>query len=103
MERIKKDIEKENLQIAKLREEEAAVERAKRRLFTRDERDTVIADLKTKWERVNTEYQRMTHMTVLDTISKMRRKEQFESELKQLEKDMELLGRSEDLYIDLES
>ena len=62
----------------------------------------MIAELKSRWDRVNADYQRMTHMTVLDTMGKVRRKEHFEAELKQLEKDMELLGRSEDIFIDLE-
>ena len=102
IERIKKDIEKENHQRMKLQEESDAAERAKRRLFTREEREAVIADLKARWTRVNSDYQRMTHMTVLDTIGKVHRKEKYESELKQLEGDMELLGRAEDMYIDLE-
>ena len=47
----------------------------------------------------------MTHMTVLDTLSKVQRKEAFEKELVQIEKDMALIDRPEgvDIWVDLES
>ena len=102
IEKIKVDIEKENKLAERLREEAQAAAEAKRRLLPAVERASVIESLKAKWERVNAEYQQMTHMTVLDTMSKVRRKETFEAELTQIEKDIALLGRNEDIYIDLE-
>ena len=100
--RIKQDIEKENAYLERVREESEASERAKRRLLPMDERAGVVAALKAKWERVNSDYQQITHMTVLDTIGKIRRKEHYETELKQIETDLNLLQRNEDIYIDLE-
>jgi hypothetical protein len=100
--RIKKDIEKENCIREQIRREEEAAEQAKRRLLPLEERRGIISGLKTRWENVNSEYQQTTHMTVLDTMGKVRRKERFEKELKQIEKDIELLSRNEDIWIDLE-
>lgn len=51
--------------------------------------EELIDALKTKWGDVNAKYQRITHMVKLDTIGKVRRKEHLESELSQLEKDIE--------------
>ena len=102
IEKIKVDIEKENRMAQRLREEATAAEEAKRRIMPESERKSLVKSLKEKWERVNSDYQHITHMTVLDTLSKVRRKEMFEKELAQIEKDMDLLERKEDIYIDLE-
>jgi hypothetical protein len=100
--KIKADIEKENAMSERVREELRTAEAAKRRLLPQTERIAVLKSLKEKWARVNSEYQQITHMTVLDTLSKIRRKETFEAELLQIEKDMALLERNEDIYVDLE-
>jgi hypothetical protein len=102
IQRIKKDIEKENEYLAAVKREQEAAERSKRRLLSTEERSSLLNSLKIKWEEVNAEYQQITHMTVLDTLSKVRRKERFELELKQIEKDMDLLKRKEGIWIDLE-
>jgi hypothetical protein len=103
IERIKQEVERENEFQRKLREQEEALMKSKRRLLTPQERSDILSGLKTKWDEVNSEYQKMTHMTVLDTLSKVHRKESLESSLGQLEKDMELLNRNEDIMIDLEA
>lgn len=102
IQRIKKDIEEENEYLVAVKREQEAAERSKRRLLSTEERSSLLNSLKIKWEEVNAEYQQITHMTVLDTLSKVRRKERFEVELKQIEKDMDLLNRKEDIWIDLE-
>jgi hypothetical protein len=56
-----------------------------------EELDNLIDALKTKWDKTNANYQRMCHMTHLDTIGKVNRKESMEKELTQLEKDIEML------------
>jgi len=53
----------------------------------------LIDALKTKWGDTNAKYQKMCHMVKLDTIGKVRRKEKFETELTQLEKDIEKLTK----------
>jgi len=57
------------------------------------ERLDLIEGLKAKWEAVNTEYQGQTHLTKLDTTGKKARKEKYEAELSQIEKDIEKLNR----------
>ena len=49
--------------------------------------------MKDKWEKINHEYQQMTHLVYLDTISKVKRKEHFENSLLRLEKDIEKLSK----------
>lgn len=56
-----------------------------------EEIEQLVDALKTKWDTVNAKYQKMCHMVKLDTHGKVRRKEQMESELKQLEQDIEKL------------
>jgi len=96
LESIKKDIEAEHeyiRQIQSLDEEPA------RRLMTDEEKESLIYGLKAKWEQVNSEYQAITHMTKLDTVGKIKRKEGYEAELSQIEKDLERLNRKT-IYID---
>lgn len=57
--------------------------------------EQLVDALKTKWDTVNAKYQKMCHMVKLDTHGKVRRKEQMESELKQLEHDIERLENRE--------
>ena len=82
-------------------EREAAKNASKRRMLP-EERSSILQGLNLRWDTVNAEYQLMTHMTVLDTIGKLHRKERYEKELIQLEKDIALLERLDDIYIDLE-
>ena len=63
------------------------------RLLTEEEKGALVCGLKAKWEKVNTDYQATTHITKLDTMGKLRRKEQYESQLQQVEKDMDKLNK----------
>jgi len=88
---IKKDIAAEYEYISQMhngREEESPV-----RLMTQEEKNCLIQGLKAKWESVNHDYQAITHMTKLDTVGKIKRKEGYEAELSQIEKDIERLSR----------
>lgn len=58
------------------------------------EKNALIRQLKAKWDSVNADYQKMTMHVVLDTISKVRRKEAFESQLQELEDAIERLERA---------
>lgn len=58
------------------------------------ERRELIHALKGKWNAVNAEYQKITHLVFLDTIGQVRRKERLELSLKQLESDIERLDRA---------
>lgn len=61
------------------------------------ERAELLDQLNTKWETVNSAYCRLP--LVCDTDPKKRRKEEFEAELKQLETDMERLGRPGPVFV----
>merc|ERR1711907_842930 len=88
--KIKKDISEEYEYIRKLQEEEEEAERSSHvRQLTDSEKDSLIEGLKAKWEKVNTDYQATTHITKLANVGKVRRKEQYEALLTQIEKDIE--------------
>jgi len=88
---IKKDIDREYDYICQL--EQQHEERPTVRPLDEEERRGLIEGLKAKWEAVNTEYQATTHLTKLDTTGKIKRKEKYEAELSQIEKDIERLNR----------
>lgn len=100
--RIKRDIEKENALALRLKAEEEAARRAKQRALSDEERTELTEGLRRRWNSLNAEYQKMTHMTALDTIGKVQRKEHFEKELDQVERDLKLLARNEPIFVDLE-
>ena len=50
--------------------------------------------LKMKWNEINHEYQKLTHIKVLDTIGLKRKKEGFEMHLSAIEKDLQKLNRA---------
>jgi len=63
------------------------------KLLPENERMRLLENLKKKWEAVNKQYQGMTHNIVLDTIGKIRRKEEYEGQLQTLEKSIEKLSK----------
>merc|ERR1712032_798715 len=92
--KIKKDIQEEYDYIAKLHEEEYEQQNDQQvRCLTDEEKGQLITGLKAKWEKVNTDYQATTHITKLDSIGKVRRKEEYEATLTQIEKDIEKLNK----------
>lgn len=62
-------------------------------LLPEQERVKLLGKLKAKWEQVDKKYQNMTHIVALDTIGKVRRKEDYESQLQQLEQSIERLSK----------
>mmetsp|Transcript_14274 Transcript_14274/g.29796 ORF Transcript_14274/g.29796 Transcript_14274/m.29796 type:complete len:278 (-) Transcript_14274:162-995(-) len=92
---IKKDIDAEYSYIRALQEAREQEEAARMRPLEEEERKDLIEGLKTKWEQVNTAYQAGTHITKLDTMGKMKRKERHEAELSQIEKDIEKLSKKQ--------
>jgi len=67
--------------------------------MTEEERQTLLAQLKAKWDQVNANYQKITHLVLLDTTGQVRRKENFENTLSQLEKDIDRLERASSVLI----
>lgn len=93
LQHIKQDIQDEYDYILNMQREEEEYQKSLVRPMTEEERVSLIEGLKARWEKVNTDYQGTAHMTVLDTTGKMKRKEMWEAELSQLEKDIERLNK----------
>lgn len=94
--KVKKEVaaEKEYIREAMAAEREMQLaHQPKMRLLPEEERSRLLDQLKKKWEMVNKQYQGMTHLVSLDTIGKTRRKEEYESQLQQLEKSIEKLSK----------
>jgi len=90
---IKRDIGEELNYIRELQQRRDDMTKSQVRPMDEMERLKLIDGLKAKWEHVNTNYQSGTHLTKLDTIGKIRRKETYETELAQIEKDIARLNR----------
>lgn len=90
---IKKDIEAEYDYIRALQDQEQQAMSSQVMGLPEEERISLIEGLKAKWESVNTEYQASTHLVKLDTVGKVKRKEKYEAELSQIERDIEKLNR----------
>lgn len=90
---IKEDIAAEMRHIADQEEAMQAGDKDGISLLPEEEKQRMLCLLKDKWEMVNHEYQNITHLVTLDTIGKVRRKERYEADLSQLEKDIEKLSK----------
>ncbi len=62
-----------------------------------EERQDLLRALKTKWAAVNAAYQRLPFS--LDTPAKQKRKEGYERQLTDIEKDIRTLSRSETVLV----
>ncbi len=71
--------------------EEDAYGNGSLRRMSQDERNHLLTHLKSKWEEVNSVYQKMTF--TLDTPAKQKRKENYEMTLSQIEKDIQRLEK----------
>jgi hypothetical protein len=93
LQHIKQDIEAEYDYIRQLAQEQEDLSMSRVRPLGEEERQDLIDGLKAKWEAVNTEYQGTTHITKLDTMGKIKRKEKWEAQLSNIEKDIERLNK----------
>jgi hypothetical protein len=97
---VKKDIEEERRVIDEYFGEQRSYEEQQQgELLSDAERNDVLRKLKAKWGDANKRYQKITHNTILDTIGKVRRKEECEKELEQLQKDIEKLSTKRPIMI----
>jgi len=95
---VKKQINAEYKAIAEMKQERESKQRHNAQtteieLLPESERVSLLNAMKQKWERINSEYQQMTHLVALDTISKIKRKERFEAELSRLERDIQRFSK----------
>jgi hypothetical protein len=94
---VKQEIEQENDMIEEfvrqnkniLAEQETQVEP-----MDDKERQDLVDALKAKWDHVNGKYQKLCHHVSFDTQGKVRRKENYEKELSQIEKDIQTLSKA---------
>jgi hypothetical protein len=94
--KIKNDIAEEYDYIRRLQEEEERMMiESQQRVLTGEEQYALIEGLKAKWEKVNTDYQATTHITLMDSIGKKIRKEKYEAMLALIEKDIEKLNKQQ--------
>jgi hypothetical protein len=99
---VKEEIKRENEMIQKYVKEqlgEVDEEPIKYEEYPETERRDLIYALKLKWDKVNAEYQKITHLVHLDTTGQRRRKERLEEELRTLENDIEKLQKQGPLLI----
>jgi len=92
---VKAEVENEKAYIRRVLESERAEAEAsqpKTSLLPEEERVALLHSLKLKWEAVNKQYQTTTHMTVLSPVQ-LKVKEQYETELQQIEKSIEKLSK----------
>lgn len=96
LQKVKAEINAEKEYIRQVMDAEAAEEskyQPKTHLLPEEERVKLLTQLKVKWEAVNKQYQQTTHLINLDSLGKVRRKEQYENELQQIEKSIQQLSK----------
>jgi len=94
--KIKKEISDEYEYIRSMQQQEEEEQAAGgMHLLPEEERLKLIDDLKSKWDAVNATYQQSSVLSLasLDTIGKVKRKEMYEAQLAQIEKDIEKLSK----------
>lgn len=99
---VKEEIRRENEMIERyVKHQMGEVEQTPETFEAMDEyeREELLAQLKEKWEHTNAIYQKQTHLVKLDTTGQLRRKENLEHLLTQLEQDIDRLERSRDILI----
>jgi len=74
-----------------------SMKRGAMKFLSDNERQNIIAGLKSNWEEIHHQYQGLSVVT--DTAPKKNRKERMEAEMNQLEKDIELLEKHPKIYI----
>ncbi|KAJ1436125.1 calmodulin-binding-domain-containing protein [Ochromonadaceae sp. CCMP2298] len=99
---VKEEIRRENVMIDRyIKEQMGEVEMAPEvyEELPEDERADLVTDLKAKWDSVNAQYQKITHLVTLDTTGQVRRKETLEGALATLEADIQKLDRARSVLI----
>lgn len=91
--KIKQDLNSEYDTLQQLHREAEAESDKQRYLLPSEEVQELIEGLKKKWEAVNREYQKATHVVKVDTQGQKRRKEGCEAQLAQIEKDIQTLSK----------
>ena len=93
--KIKQEISDEYEYIKSMQQQQMDVGPPGMRQMGDDERAGLVDALKKKWDSVNKLYQSSSVLSLasLDTIGKVKRKEMYEAQLAQIEKDIEKLSK----------
>ena len=92
--------EMEEAQEAYDRYVQQSFERGAMGVLSEDERSRILQGLKKNWEELHHQYQGLSVVT--DTAPKKARKERMEAEMKQLEKDIEVIEKHSVIYVSQE-
>ena len=100
--KIKQEIKDEYEYIKSMQEQQAMEGPSGMRLMGEDEISGLVIELKKKWGQVNNLYQASSVLSLasLDTIGKVKRKEMYEAQLAQIEKDIEKLSKKQVYLMD---
>lgn len=93
---VKEEIRREKDMIDRYVKEQMGIEDSEPEQFdelSESEVKDLIDKLKAKWASLNNKYQMGTHLVSLDTAGQVRRKEQLENALTQVENDIERLSK----------
>lgn len=96
LDEVKREIQRENDMIDEFVRENQQLQQDEGEQvdpISEEERLELIDALKAKWDHVNKNYQKIVHNVIFDTQGKVRRKETYENQLTQIEKDIETLQR----------
>merc|ERR550534_1175591 len=93
LETVKKEVQDEYNYIKEMDSSKESAHAGDVKLLPEEDKQNLLQQLKEKWELINHEYQTITHLVKLDTIGKVRRKERYEADLAQLEKDIEKISK----------
>merc|ERR1719313_129061 len=94
LEKVKAEIQDEYNYIQQMQEayeEEGEDGGCRTRMLANDEKMEMLNGLKTNWDRINKAYQTLSF--TLDTPAKKQRKEEFEAQLEQIEREIEKLSK----------
>merc|ERR1712159_766884 len=94
LEKVRAEIQDEYNYIQQMQEaydEQGDDGQCRTRMMANDEKMAMLEGLKTNWDRINKAYQTLSF--TLDTPAKKQRKEEFEAQLEQIERDIEKLSK----------
>merc|ERR1712164_7743 len=94
LEKVKAEIQDEYNYIQQMQEaydEQGDDGQCRTRMMANDEKMAMLEGLKTNWDRINKAYQTLSF--TLDRPAKKQRKEEFEAQLEQIERDIEKLSK----------
>ncbi|KAJ4454452.1 putative flagellar associated protein [Paratrimastix pyriformis] len=88
--KIKSEIARERSFFDDLQQTQTAQEEEKMKVLSEEERQEIISGLRARWAQLNKEYQTISF--TLDTPAKRQRKERYEAQMAQVERDIEKIA-----------